>query len=48
MEDLTSGLRYPCILDLKMGFAALHDKDQDKYGKSTSSEVGFRVCGMNV
>lgn len=48
MEDLTSDLKYPCILDIKMGFAPLHEKDHEKYGKSTSSELGFRVCGMNV
>ncbi len=54
LEDLTSGLKKPCIMDLKMGFRG-HD-DMAKTLKvvqqvalctlTTSSSLGFRLCGM--
>eukprot|EP01097_Dermamoeba_algensis_P011373 TRINITY_DN8804_c0_g1_i1.p1 TRINITY_DN8804_c0_g1~~TRINITY_DN8804_c0_g1_i1.p1 ORF type:complete len:711 (-),score=150.68 TRINITY_DN8804_c0_g1_i1:291-2423(-) len=56
LEDLTHGMKQPCIMDLKMGRqtfepdAPLRKKIEqgtiDNY--STSSTLGFRICGMRV
>lgn len=56
LEDLTSNMKRPCVLDLKMGtrqygvdaLAKKQELQRRKCAATTSRQLGVRVCGLQI
>jgi len=47
LKNLTSGLKYPNIIDIKLGIKK-HFKNKDKLKDSTTFSHKFRINGLSV
>ena len=56
LENLTAGMKYPCIMDVKIG-RRMYDLDADpekiartrrKAAQTTTESLGFRLSGMKM
>jgi len=52
LEDMTKEMKFPCLMDVKIGSKAYNplkiERQNMKIRNSSSSSMGFRLCGLNI